>query len=50
MPITKIDKIGNRPMEKLPPNHKEFFAKKAADMKVLLSRNPVPDHLLKKKD
>lgn len=32
-----------------PVNEDEFFAKKAAKMKELLERYPVPEHIFKKK-
>lgn len=38
-----------RPPVRYIPNEKEFFEKKAAKMKELLEKHPVPDHIFKKK-
>lgn len=50
MSVTKINKTKQSPTAATyPPNYDEFFEKKAADMKTLLKRNPVPAELFNKK-
>jgi hypothetical protein len=44
---TKIKKVEG-PV-KLPRNMDEFFEKKAAEARVFLEKNPIPEHLFKKK-
>jgi hypothetical protein len=50
MSVFKTNKAKQGPVEeKLPGNYYEFFEKKAARMKELLERYPVPEHIFKKK-
>lgn len=49
MKVIKTNKSkANQSTTTYPPNYEAFFAKKAADMKVLLEKNPVPSELFRK--